>query len=60
MDSTENTVLLLLFPTVAMQTCLFAQPLFSYGCCIVASFTVVAWQWVYMPHCSLLKVIRPE
>jgi hypothetical protein len=33
-ERTENTFPLLLFPVVAMQTCLFAKPLLSNGCCI--------------------------
>jgi hypothetical protein len=50
MDRTENTVPLLLFPIVAVQTCLFAKPLLSNGCCIFAYLVVVAQQWVYTPH----------
>jgi hypothetical protein len=38
----------MLFPIVAMQTCLFVKPLLSNGCCIFAYLTVVAQQQVYM------------
>jgi hypothetical protein len=34
MDLTEDTVPLLLFPVVVMQTCFFAKPLLINGCCI--------------------------
>jgi hypothetical protein len=33
-----------------METCLFAEPLLSHGYCIIACFTVVAQQQVYMPQ----------
>jgi hypothetical protein len=36
------------------------HPLHSNGCCIVACFAAVAYQRVYMLHCSLRKAIRPE
>jgi hypothetical protein len=35
---------------VAQGTCLFAKPLLSNGCCIAASFAIVAKQRVYMPQ----------
>jgi hypothetical protein len=59
-DHTENTVPLLLFPIVALQTCLFAKLSLSNGCRTFAYITVVAQQRVYMPNCSLLKAIHPE
>jgi hypothetical protein len=40
----------LLFPIVAVQTCLFAKPLLSNGCYIFAYIAVVAQQGVYMPQ----------
>jgi hypothetical protein len=40
----------LLFPTVAVQTCLYAKRLLSNGCCIFAYLAVVVQQQVYMPH----------
>jgi hypothetical protein len=42
MDRTENIALLLLFPIVVMQTCLFAKPLLSNSCFITVSFAVIA------------------
>jgi hypothetical protein len=33
-----------------MQTCLFAKPLLSNGCCIFAYLMFVAQQQVYMPQ----------
>jgi hypothetical protein len=50
MDRTEHSVPLLLYPTVAVETRLFAKPLLSDGCCIFAYLAVVAQQWVYMPQ----------
>jgi hypothetical protein len=47
MNRAENTVPVLLFPVVSMQTCLFAKPFLSNGCCIAASFAVVAEQRIY-------------
>jgi hypothetical protein len=38
----KKTIPLLLLPVVAMQACLFAKPLLSNGCCIAASFVVIA------------------
>jgi hypothetical protein len=40
----------LLFPIVAAQTCLFAKPLLSNGCCIFAYLAVIARQWFCMPQ----------
>jgi hypothetical protein len=45
---------------VAVGTCLFAEPLLSNYCCIIAYFAVLAYQRVHISHCSLLKAIRPE
>jgi hypothetical protein len=42
MDCTEKAIPLLLLPVVAMQACLFAKPLLSNGCCVAASFVVIA------------------
>jgi streptomycin 6-kinase len=50
MDRTENTVPLLLYPIVAMETRLFAKPLPSKGYCIFVYLAVVAQQRVYMPQ----------
>jgi hypothetical protein len=50
MDRTVNTVFLLLFPIVAVQTCLFTKPLLSNDCYIFAYIAVVTQQQVYMPH----------
>jgi hypothetical protein len=36
---------------VALERILFAEPLLSNGCCIVAYFAVVAYQQIYMPQC---------
>jgi hypothetical protein len=41
MDRTENSVPLL-FEIVEVQTCFFAKPLLSTGCCIAAAFAVLA------------------
>jgi hypothetical protein len=41
-DRIENTVLLLLFPIVTVQTCLFVKPFLSNGCCIAVYFAVDA------------------
>jgi hypothetical protein len=38
--------------TIAVETCLFAEPLLSNGCCIVCYFAVVGFQGVYLPHYS--------
>jgi hypothetical protein len=46
MDSTENIVPLLLYPTVAMETSLYVKPLLS-NCCIFDYFPVVVQQQVY-------------
>jgi hypothetical protein len=35
---------------IAMETCFFAELLLSSGCSIVACFTVIAKQQVYMPQ----------
>jgi hypothetical protein len=37
-----------------MQTCLFAKPLLTNGCCILAYLAVVARQRVYMPQYLLV------
>jgi hypothetical protein len=60
MDRTENTIPLLLYPNVAMETRLFAKPLLSNVCFIFAYLTVIAQQRVSMPHCSSLKAICPK
>jgi hypothetical protein len=41
---------LLLYPIVAMETCLLAEPLLSNGCCTTPYVAVVAQQRVYMPQ----------
>jgi hypothetical protein len=40
--------LLLLYPLVPVETCLFAESLLNNGCCIIAYLAVVAEQRVYM------------
>jgi hypothetical protein len=50
MDSTENIVPLLLYPTVAVETRLFAKSLLSNGYCIFVYLAVVAQQRVFMPQ----------
>jgi hypothetical protein len=49
-DHTEITIPLLLYPNVAVETCLFEKPLLGNGCCIFAYLAVVAQQQVYMPE----------
>jgi hypothetical protein len=41
-DRSEGDVLLLLFAIIAVQICLYAKPLLSNGCRVVASFEVIA------------------
>jgi hypothetical protein len=55
-DRTENTVPLLLFAIVAVQTCLFPKPLLSDGSYIFAYLAVVAQQRVY--KCSSISTLR--
>jgi hypothetical protein len=50
MDGTENIVPLLLYPTVGVETRLFAKPLLRNGCCISGYLTVIAQEEVYMPQ----------
>jgi hypothetical protein len=55
MKHTENIIPHFSSSIVAMGTCLFTKLLLSNGSCILAYLPVIAQQWVYMPHCSLLK-----
>jgi hypothetical protein len=50
MDWTENTAPLLMYATVAIETCFFAKLLVSNRCCIFAYLAVIVQQHVYMPH----------
>jgi hypothetical protein len=50
MDRTDNTIPVLLYPVVAMETCLFAEPLLSNDCCMFAYLAIAAKQRVYMRH----------
>jgi hypothetical protein len=54
----KTSLPLLLCSLIAMETCLFAEPLVSNGCCIVVCFMVVAKQWVYMPQYIIFCVIQ--
>lgn len=51
-DHTLNTVSLLLYLIVVMETCLFAKLLLSNGCCVFAYLTAVAQEGVYLPQCG--------
>jgi hypothetical protein len=51
-QTAQKTPFLCCNSIVAMQTCLFAKPLLSNSCCILAYLVVVAQQRVYMPHYS--------
>jgi hypothetical protein len=41
-DRVENVTSILLYSLIAVETCLFAEPLLSNGCCTVACFAVIA------------------
>jgi hypothetical protein len=49
-DPTENTVSHCYSSIVGMETCLFAKPLLSNGCCIFAHLAIVVQQQAYMPQ----------
>jgi hypothetical protein len=52
-DSTE-TPFFCSYVTVSVETCLFALPLLSNGCCMFAYFAVVAQKRVYMSQYIML------
>jgi hypothetical protein len=62
-QTTENTVPLLMYHC-CVHVCycenVSSEPLPRNGPGISIHLVVIAWQLVYMLHCSLLKAIRPE